>query len=51
MSKFNKYYEVRSKFRIHFETLSLDDAQAFVKEYFEASSSGEILEIIEVDRG
>ena len=43
-----KYYEVRSGEHIHIETLSLNEAQGFVKMTFE--DSGNIPEIIEVDR-
>jgi len=42
------YYEVRTRDRLHFETLYLNHAQGFVKERFEAT--GEIAEIFAVDR-
>lgn len=48
---YTKYFEVRSKFRIHFETLFLDQAQAFVRQYFETSKDGTILDIVEVTKG
>jgi hypothetical protein len=43
-----KYYEVKSGDHIHLETLSLNEAQGFVKMFFE--DSGNIPEIVEVDR-
>lgn len=43
-----KYYEVKSGDHLYLETLSLNEAQGFVKTTFE--DSGEIPEITEVDR-
>lgn len=43
-----KYYEVKSGDKIHLETLSLNEAQGFVKMTFE--DTGDIPEITEIDR-